>query len=126
VRPSNWTLQCLPVYTQVVRRLLPLRRFVVEDTSMRPALQPGDRLFVFQWPRPKFNQGDLIVLKEPDRQLTFAIKRVASLAPNGDVIVHADNPNVSRDSREFGPVPRRLIVGRVIFRYLPGERRGRL
>ena len=91
---------------------------------MRPTLQPGDRLFVFQWPRPR--PGDLVVLKEPDAQLTFAVKRVASLEPNGDVIVHADNPNVSRDSREFGPVPRQLIVGRVIFRYLPAESRRRL
>ena len=104
--------------------MLPLRRFVVEDTSMRPTLHPEDRLVVFQWARPK--PGDVVVLREPDAHLTFAVKRVASLEPNGDVIVRADNPNVSRDSREFGPVPRRLIVGRVIFRYLPAERRGRL
>jgi len=107
-----------------VRRLLPLRRFVVEDTSMRPVLQPGDRLFVFQWPRPR--PGDLVVLQEPDRQRMFAVKRVARLEANGDVIVHGDNPNVSRDSREFGPVPRQLIVGRVIYRYLPAKSRGRL
>jgi nickel-type superoxide dismutase maturation protease len=109
-----------------MRPLLPLRRFMVEDTSMRPTLQPGDRLVVLQWPSAKLNRGDLVVLKEPDRQLTFAVKRVAGLEPNGDVIVHADNPNVSRDSREYGPVARQLIVGRVIFRYLPAERRGRL
>ena len=124
MRPSDWTLQCLPVYTQGVWRLLPLRRFVVEDTSMRPRLQPADRLLVCQWARPK--PGDIVVLREPDAQLTFAVKRVASLEPNGDVIVSADNPNVSRDSREFGPVPRQLIVGRVMFRYLPAKTRGRL
>ena len=107
-----------------MRRLLPLRRFVVADTSMRPTLQPGDRLFVFQWSQPKL--GDLTVFIEPDRHLTFAVKRVARIEPTGDVIVQADNPNVSRDSREFGPVPRRLIVGRVIFRYLPAKSRGRL
>ncbi len=77
-----------------------------------------------QWARPK--PGDIVVLREPDAQLTFAVKRVASLEPNGDVIVSGDNPNVSRDSREFGPVPRQLIVGRVMFRYLPAETRGRL
>jgi len=33
---------------------------------------------------------------------------------------------VSRDSRHFGPVPRGLVVGRVVYRYLPGARRGRL
>ncbi len=91
---------------------------------MRPTLQPGDRLVVFQWSRPK--PGDLVVLREPDARLTFAVKRVARIEPNGDVVVHADNPNVSRDSREFGPVPRELIVGRVFFRYLPAKRRGRL
>ena len=77
-----------------------------------------------QWARPK--PGDIVVLREPDAQLTFAVKRVASLEPNGDVIVSGDDPNVSRDSREFGPVPRQLIVGRVMFRYLPAETRGRL
>ena len=91
---------------------------------MQPTLRPGDRLLVYRWSRPR--PGDLVVLREPDARQTFAVKRVARLEPNGDVIVHADNPNVSRDSREFGPVPRRLIVGRVIFRYLPAERRGRL
>ncbi len=79
---------------------------------------------MFQWARPK--PGDIVVLREPDAQLTFAVKRVASLEPNGDVIVSGDNPNVSRDSREFGPVPRQLIVGRVMFRYLPAKTRGRL
>ena len=91
---------------------------------MRPVLQPVDRLLVFQWARP--GPGDIVVLREPDAHRTFAVERVAHLEPNGDIVVHADNPNVSRDSREFGPVPRRLIVGRVIFRYLPADRRGRL
>jgi nickel-type superoxide dismutase maturation protease len=103
--------------------LLPLRRFVVEDTSMQPSLKPGDRLFVAQWANPR--PGDLIVFREPDRQLTFAVKRVASLEANGNVMVRGDNANVSRDSREFGPVARRLVTGRVIYRYLPAERRGR-
>jgi signal peptidase I len=91
---------------------------------MQPTLQPGDRLVVLQWHRPK--PGDLVVFRLPDRHLTFAVKRVASLESNGDAIVHADNPNVSRDSRDFGSLARRLIVGRVIFRYLPAEKRGRL
>jgi nickel-type superoxide dismutase maturation protease len=107
-----------------VRPLLPLRRFVVADTSMQPTLHPGDRLLVLQWANP--GQGDLVVFKEPDRQRTFAVKRVASVESDGAAVVQADNPNVSRDSREYGPVSQRLIVGRVIFRYLPAERRGRL
>jgi nickel-type superoxide dismutase maturation protease len=107
------------------RRLLPLRRFVVQDTSMRPAFEPGDRVLVWQWSR-RFGPGDVIVFIEPDRYLTTSVKRVASLHTDGAVNVRGDNLNVSRDSREYGPVPRARIFGRVVYRYLPGPRRGRL
>ena len=33
--------------------MLPLQRFRVEDTSMRPVVQPGDRLLVGRWLRPR-------------------------------------------------------------------------
>ncbi|MDQ6671195.1 MAG: nickel-type superoxide dismutase maturation protease [Chloroflexota bacterium] len=101
---------------------LPVRGFVVRDTSMRPALSPGDRLLVGRWLRPR--RRDLVVVRDPHQPSVYLVKRVASLEPNGDVVLLADNPNVSRDSRHFGAVPGRLIVGRVVFRYLPAERRG--
>ncbi|MCA1645733.1 MAG: S26 family signal peptidase [Chloroflexi bacterium] len=97
---------------------------MVEDTSMQPTVRPGDGILVCQWHAPQ--PGDVVVLREPDRHLTFAIKRVERLESNGAVVVQADNPNVSRDSRDYGPVPKQLILGRVFFRYLPAERRGRL
>lgn len=108
------------VYTGV----LPLQRFRVADTSMRPVLQPGDRLLVGGWLRPR--RGDLIVFRDPEQRSLFLLKRVAAVESNGDLIVRGDSPNVSRDSRHFGPVARRLVVGRAFFRYLPGRRRGRL
>jgi nickel-type superoxide dismutase maturation protease len=101
---------------------LPVRSFVVRDTSMRPALQPNDQLLVGRWLRPR--RGDVVVLRDPEQQSIYLVKRVAGLEPNGAVVLRADNPNVSRDSRHFGAVPGRLIVGRVFFRYLPAERRG--
>jgi nickel-type superoxide dismutase maturation protease len=101
---------------------LPGRSFVVLDTSMRPALEPTDRLLVWRW--LPIRRGDLVVLRDPERQSLFLVKRVASVELNGDVVLRADNPNVSRDSRHFGPVPRRHLVGRAVFRYLPAERRG--
>jgi nickel-type superoxide dismutase maturation protease len=123
-------VQWNPVYTQGVWRLLldwlPIQRFVVQDTSMQPTLQPGDRLLVARRALSKFACGDLVVLREPDRHLTFAIKRVAALDANGDVTVAADNANVSRDSRDYGAVPRNLMVGKPIYRYLPAHRRGPL
>jgi nickel-type superoxide dismutase maturation protease len=105
-------------------RVSPVRRFVVQDTSMQPLIQPGDRLLVLQWRAPK--AGDLAVMLVPDAQRTYAVKRVASIEPNGDLVVRGDNPNVSRDSRDFGPVPRKLVVGTVVYRYGPSARRGPL
>ena len=75
---------------------------------MQPALRPGDRLLVWRWARPRV--GDLVVFFEPD----------------GRLVVRGDNVNVSRDSREYGAVPSRLVIGTAVYRYLPGPRRGRL
>jgi nickel-type superoxide dismutase maturation protease len=119
-RPLSALLTLLRPLVCMARVILP--RFVVSDTSMRPALEPGDRLVIGRWLRPR--KGDIVVAQDPEQPSIILVKRVASLTRNGGLVLHADNPNVSRDSRHFGPVPRRLIVGRVIYRYLPGERRG--
>ena len=91
---------------------------------MQPALQPGDRLLVATWLRPRC--GDLIVFRDPQANSIFMVKRVHAIALTGDLEVRGDNPNVSRDSRHFGPIPSYLVVGRPIYRYLPAWRRGRL
>jgi nickel-type superoxide dismutase maturation protease len=105
-------------------RLWPLRRFRVEDTSMQPTLHPGDRVLVMTWLAPR--RGDVVVLRDPDAHLSFTGKRVDSVTPDGEVVVRGDNPNVSRDSRHFGPLPRELIVGRAVYRYYPADRSGSL
>jgi nickel-type superoxide dismutase maturation protease len=105
-----------------LRDWLPIRRFVVADTSMRPTLQPGDRLIVARWLR--VSPGDLVVVHDPRAPSTFLVKRVRALAHGQGVEVRGDNPNVSSDSREFGLVPSSLIVGRACWRYSPPERRG--
>jgi nickel-type superoxide dismutase maturation protease len=102
----------------------PLRRFRVRDTSMQPALRPGDRLVVTPWARPR--PGDVVVFRDPDATSIYTVKRVQALTAEGSLVVSGDNANVSRDSRHFGPVPRSLVVGRAIYRYLPGPRRGSL
>jgi nickel-type superoxide dismutase maturation protease len=94
--------------------LLPLRRFRVADTSMQPALRPGDRLLVATWLRPRV--GDIVVLRDPEWHSTYTVKRISALARDG-FEVRGDNVNVSRDSRHFGVVPPTCLVGRVIYRY---------
>jgi signal peptidase I len=51
------------------------------------------------------------------------VKRVATVDP---LTVVGDNRDASTDSRVFGALDRRDVVGRVVYRYLPEGRRGRL
>jgi mitochondrial inner membrane protease subunit 1 len=97
-----------------------------------PALLPGDRLYVdrraYRTARPA--PGDLVVTRDPERPDRFLVKRVASAestpsAPSSVVLV-GDDPTASRDSRQFGPVPLGLLVGRVYRCYHPPDRRREL
>lgn len=88
---------------------------------MSPALRPGDRLLILMWGLPRVNE--VVVARDPEARDRYLVKRVAAVADGGYVLL-GDNAAVSRDSRTFGPVDRRLLVGRVVWRYLPGYRRG--
>lgn len=97
----------------------PVRLVVVEGDSMRPTLEPGDRLVVLRLP-PRV--GDVVAVEHGGRVL---VKRVAGLAGDG-VTVQGDNAAASTDSRSFGPVPRSAVLGRAVYRYAPTARAGRV
>jgi nickel-type superoxide dismutase maturation protease len=99
-----------------------LSRFRVADTSMLPALLPEDRVLVARW--APIRAGAIVVFADPEAPSEFRVKRVTDVAPDGTLFVRGDNPNVSRDSRHFGGVPASLVMGRVVYRYLPSSRRG--
>ena len=114
---------------------------------MVPAILPGDWLVVSplptRWPSP----GSVVVFREPLGE-TLAIKRVA--ARGGDRVAYAggflvldeheawllsdadekaaaavgSGPPV--DSQRYGPVEAESLVGRVLFRYWPLRRIGRI
>jgi nickel-type superoxide dismutase maturation protease len=96
----------------------PLGRFRVEDDSMRPTLQPGDYVLVNRWayrlrpPAP----GDLVVVRDPEVQTRFLVKRISEVAQAGPIRVVGDNPARSRDSRTFGPIALDHIIGKVWIR----------
>ena len=95
--------------------MFPLARFRIEEGSMRPALGPGDYVLVNRWAyrhrAPAV--GDLVVLRNPEREGQFLCKRIAGVTDSGAYVVLGDNAAESRDSRQFGPVPRGFIVGKV-------------
>jgi nickel-type superoxide dismutase maturation protease len=102
---------------------MPLFRVVVDGESMRPAVAPGDRLLVLHARRLRC--GDVVALFDPRRRDRTIVKRVAAIRGD-EVTVLGDNPARSTDSRAFGPVHRRDVRGRAVYRYWPRERRGRL
>ncbi len=98
--------------------MFPLCRFRVEDDSMRPALEPGDYVLVNRWAykfRPPA-KGDLVVVRDPETPQRFLVKRVSDVPDAGQIRVAGDNVDRSRDSRVFGPVALREIVGKVWIR----------
>lgn len=107
----------------LVRVVANPRRMVVEGTSMVPELAPGDRLIVV---RPRaIVTGDLVAVRDPLVRGRLLVKRVVSACPEG-IDVRGDNEGASRDSREFGLVPASSVAGRVVHRYFPVDRAGRL
>lgn len=71
------------------------------------------------------------MLRDPEGRVGALVKRVAALpgqawanARQAGYAVAGDNPAQSRDSRAFGRLPANAVIGRVVWRYLPAERRG--
>ncbi|MCI4326498.1 MAG: signal peptidase I [Thermoplasmata archaeon] len=58
-------------------------RVAVADESMRPALAPGDRLWV-EWRRPGTplpEVGEVVVVPDPEASGRWLVKRVAAVGP---------------------------------------------
>lgn len=128
--------------TPSLARRMRSRRVLVRDVSMRPALEPGDRLLadVREYGRRSPRTGEIIVFVDPANRRRWLVKRIAAVGgdpipaprvagddervPPRHVYVLADDPVRGRDSRTFGPVPLGAIIGPVWFRTAPAARAG--
>jgi len=88
----------------------------VAGNSMEPTLKSGDWWLVRKTQRVK--PGQIVAFWEPDRIDLLAVKRVDHEVA-GSWWMLGDNPHTSIDSRSFGPVHGRQIVGRLLFRFRP-------
>jgi signal peptidase I len=117
----------------------------VAEASMTPAIQAGDWLLVDpttdRWPR----RGCVVLVREPNGGV-LAVKRIAGrpgdrvpfetgsleladdeawlLSDASAAVTIRDGYGPPIDSRQYGPVPVELLVGRAWFRYAPWSRIG--
>lgn len=126
LRPYPWLLA--GITAAAVAAVLAAARSVVRvevgGRSMVPTLLPGDRVLAVRTLAPRV--GDVAAVADPRAASRLLVKRVAVVHPDSSVEVAGDNPVASTDSRTFGRVAAGLIAGRVVWRYWPPERRGRL
>ena len=104
-----------------VRRIV---RVEVRGESMAPTLRPGDRMVAVRGLRAR--PGDIVAARDPRTPSRMLIKRVAAIDADRRLYLAGDHPSASTDSRTFGSVARSDMVGRVVWRYWPGDRRGPL
>jgi signal peptidase I len=102
----------------------------VKGRSMSPLLNPNDdkeRDIVLVFKTNNVNINDICILKHPMDMNLSLIKRIRGLpgdwayfqnrgqtVPEGFVWVQSEEPYRAIDSREFGPIPRGLIVGKAL------------
>lgn len=101
--------------------------WIVSGSSMEPTLAPGELVMVDLWSyrhrRPR--EGEIVLVAGPSPGGSHLVKRVASTREAGLWLL-GDNAGHSIDSRHFGPVPVDRIQGRIVWRYWPLERFGRI
>lgn len=118
-------LQKASIYDLFLWLIQRRNRFRITGNSMMPVLMPGEdvlvnpRAYRTHLPQP----GDIVIARHPYQREVKLIKRVMQSLEDGRCFLAGDNPYESTDSRAFGFVSSRDILGRVDCRYcMPPKR----
>jgi nickel-type superoxide dismutase maturation protease len=88
--------------------------FLVEGNSMLPALKDGDAVLIN--PKVKFAAGDIVLARHPFKESVKILKRISEITPDGKYILTGDNAAASTDSRSFGEIPAKDVLGKAVCR----------
>lgn len=94
----------------------PLARYKVYGDSMVPTLKEGHEVICYKWAFSKDKMpkvGDIVVAKIKDLEI---VKRVIFVRED-TVYLRGDNETDSTDSRNFGWISLRQIVGKAIWMF---------
>ncbi len=98
--------------SRIFFKISPILKFQVQEDSMLPALKPGDVVLVNKLSTP--GVGDVIVLKNPEDQKMLLIKKIQKV-DDRKYFVMGNDLKKSRDSRHFGLVEKKDIIGKVFY-----------
>jgi signal peptidase I len=138
-----WRVTAITGAAGAAAALVVVRRATIVVTirggSMRPTYEPGDRVLVLRRRADRGPRvGDVVLVRAPaagwtaDDEFTNAtmllVKRVARVADDGGLFVVGDaaggpDGHDSYDSRSFGVMDQRAVLGRVVARLPDGPRR---
>lgn len=94
-----------------------IKWYRVSENSLVPLLYPGDYVLVVKSPLALIRAGDLVVLNHP--VYGTLIKQVELIDRALDEVFVVGLSSSSIDSRSFGPVSSRCLLGRVIWKVHP-------
>lgn len=88
----------------------------VTGESLSPFFMHGDYVLVVKltFVLRRLKVGDILVLRHP--AYGVMIKRLERLSSGGEELYILGSHPDSNDSRRFGPVPRRWVMGKVVWR----------
>ncbi|MDQ3800838.1 MAG: nickel-type superoxide dismutase maturation protease [Acidobacteriota bacterium] len=84
--------------------------FLVQGDSMLPSLKDGDLVLVNPYAEPK--TGDIVLAQHPFQKSVRIIKRIREISPEGRYFLVGDNAGESTDSRSFGALSAKDILGK--------------
>ena|SRR5215213_6727939 len=88
--------------------------FLVQGDSMLPILKDGDVVLVNPYAAPQ--TGDIVLARHPFKKSVRIIKRIKEISPEGRYFLVGDNAEESTDSRSFGTIPAKDILGKAVSR----------
>ena len=81
---------------------------------MLPALKNGDVILINA--HEKISEGDIVLVDHPYKKSVKILKRIKNFTENGDLYLIGDNAAESTDSRTFGAVPSKHLIGKATCR----------
>ena len=88
--------------------------FRIEGDSMLPVLKDGDLVLIN--PCADLSVGDVVLVRHPFKQSVKIVKRIAEILPDEKYFLVGDNAPESTDSRSFGAVSVKDILGKAVCR----------